>query len=78
MNLSQILEAVRGVLSTEQPDTDDSAETVSEPVRRPTRLYCCPECDRTYISDEMETCPRCETALERTQTEHDLSLSNRH
>lgn len=40
----------------------------------PTGLYECDECETTYISTEMETCPACRTGVESVATERDLGL----
>jgi rubrerythrin len=37
-----------------------------------TQLYRCGACDTTYISEEMETCPRCDGPVETTPTGRDL------
>lgn len=42
----------------------------------PTRLYVCEACNITYISTEMESCPKCCTELERIPNGKELGLYN--
>ena len=51
-------------------DRDRSQETE----REPTRLFRCDSCNVTYISDEMDTCTRCDAPVETTPTETELGL----
>lgn len=39
-----------------------------------TSLYRCPACDRTYVSDSMATCSRCDGEVERVPNETELGL----
>lgn len=37
-----------------------------------TVLYWCPDCELTYISEEMNTCASCDASVETVPTERDL------
>ncbi|MBX0323846.1 hypothetical protein EGH21_12475 [Halomicroarcula sp. F13] len=39
-----------------------------------TALRTCPDCEKTFIVDEMERCPDCGVVVEETPTERDLGL----
>ncbi|OVE83007.1 hypothetical protein B2G88_16415 [Natronolimnobius baerhuensis] len=43
----------------------------SQPV---TELYTCTTCDETYIKSDMEQCPQCDEAVEKTPTFAELGL----
>lgn len=42
--------------------------------RSPTTLYSCPDCDTTFISEDMQACPQCDGALDRTPDEYELGI----
>ena len=67
--LMSVVERVRQMVSKDEQE--EQSET-SEP--RSTRLYRCDPCDVTYVSEEMDACPRCKASVETTPTEHDLGL----
>ncbi|WP_254279198.1 hypothetical protein [Haloarcula marina] len=48
------------------PDAQDRTTT--------TALWCCAECSKTFIVEEMDICPDCGSAVEQTPTERDLGL----
>lgn len=39
-----------------------------------TALRTCPDCEKTFIVEEMEHCPSCGTTVEETPTERDLGF----
>lgn len=39
-----------------------------------TRLYSCPDCETTYISDGMEFCSECDGGVEQIPSERDLGF----
>lgn len=39
-----------------------------------TLLYACSECGTTYISEGMQSCPECDTAVSRIPSERDLGF----
>lgn len=43
-----------------------------------THLYHCTRCDVTFIHRELETCPRCDHAIEQVPTERDLDRFPHH
>lgn len=47
-------------------DRDDRAEVA---------LYSCRECERTYISERMESCPECGERVEPVPNERELGLA---
>lgn len=51
-------------------------EKVEERVE--SQLFYCAGCDVTYISREMETCPRCERAVEQIPSERELDRFHVH
>lgn len=44
--------------------------------RPPTRLYECPECESVYLSEYLETCRSCRTAVEPVPSERDLGYGS--
>lgn len=42
--------------------------------RSPTTLYSCSACETTFISEEMQSCPQCDGALDRTPDEYELGI----
>lgn len=38
-------------------------------------LYTCSDCDRTYISEEMDTCPECGRNVATVPNERELGLT---
>lgn len=56
--------------------TDDQAADEREAESGdPAGLYQCSDCDTTYISREMHTCPECSQAVESVPTESDLGMA---
>lgn len=39
-----------------------------------TRLYSCPDCETTYISERMESCSTCNERVEQIPSERDLGF----
>lgn len=50
-----------------QEQTEGQAKTTSQ-------LYRCENCDTTYISAMMDTCPQCDAPVETTPTERELGF----
>lgn len=50
------------------------AGTAASRDRPSTTLYSCPDCEETYISEQMDLCPRCEGPVERTPSEEELGI----
>lgn len=55
----------------ERGDPGDGLHGGSRPS---TGLYSCPECETTFISEELQSCPTCDGALDPTPNEFDLGL----
>jgi rubrerythrin len=53
----------------------DSAGKADAEDRPSTELYDCPTCERTYISERMESCPNCGTSVDPIPNEGDLGLT---
>lgn len=51
--------------ATESTDDDTSAT-----------LYKCPECETTYISEEMESCPECGGAVDQRPSAAELGMGS--
>lgn len=57
-----------------QGKTSGTSDGVSHRKRSPTTLYSCPDCETTFISEEMESCPKCDGGLDRTPDEYELGI----
>lgn len=55
---------------------EEPAEAEEERVE--SQLFHCPDCDVTFISREMRTCPRCDRAVERIPNERELDRFHVH
>lgn len=64
--LGQVVAFFDEASAVNDPQTGDSAETVD--------LYACPDCEVTYIKNDMETCPNCDCAVERTPSFAELGI----
>lgn len=64
-----VVTRVREALSGDTPGAESQSDAP-----RATRLYHCASCGTTYVSDEMESCSRCDTVVETVPTEQDLGL----
>jgi len=53
---------------------DTTASTVRE-TSVTTALYACPDCETTYVSEEMASCPECGQPVESVPNERDLGLT---
>lgn len=61
--------------SEESPAGEESEEESSEPGDDvTTTIYSCERCDRTYVSEEMDTCSRCGESVEAVPNKYDLGL----
>lgn len=74
-----IRKSVAGLLPGGTDDADkrldgDEAETGDTVGTDAAGLYSCSSCGTTYISETMDTCPDCETAVESVPTEADLGM----
>lgn len=67
----KFIHRIAGVLGS-GTDGNDATER-AEPAD-PAGLYECADCDTTYISTEMETCPDCRDGVEAVPNERDLGL----
>lgn len=39
-----------------------------------TTLYSCPDCETTFISEGLQSCPKCDGALDTTPNEYELGI----
>ena len=53
---------------------EETGQHPDQPEPVSTSLRTCPDCEKTYIVEEMHDCPDCGTAVEETPTEHDLGF----
>jgi rRNA maturation endonuclease Nob1 len=65
-----VVRQVQELLALNQHGNDQPREIPHEPAH----LYRCQPCRETYISDEMDRCPSCNTAVEDIPTERDLGF----
>ncbi|MBV0924998.1 DUF2089 domain-containing protein [Halomicroarcula limicola] len=65
------LRRLRAAFSRDDPASGQSSNS---PDWATTALRTCPDCEKTFIVDEMDACPDCGTAVEVTPTERDLGL----
>lgn len=52
--------------------SSEVAETA--PPKRSTTLYSCQDCETTYISEGLQSCPQCDGALDTTPDEYELGI----
>ena len=72
--LGNVLDRLRGVVNrvidalvwNEATQADQADDGVG------TQLFYCPDCTVTFISHEMESCPRCGREVEQVPNERDL------
>lgn len=67
-----LIHRVTGLLDGGAGEAADEAEAETD---EPTGLYQCADCDTTYISREMHSCPECSQAVESVPTESDLGMA---
>jgi hypothetical protein len=65
--LRQMLAFVNG-----SEEETDGADDVPEPTT--TILRTCPDCEKTFIVEERDVCPDCDTAMDVTPSERDLGF----
>lgn len=65
---------IRRIVDVFGSTTDGNDETENAETTDPASLYECADCDTTYISTEMETCPDCRDGVEAVPNERDLGL----
>lgn len=65
---------IRRIADVLGSDADGNDATESDDAPDPAGLYECEDCDTTYISTEMETCPDCRDGVEAVPNERDLGL----
>lgn len=69
-----LIERIRGLFDgTESADDTTTTEPDDDP--SPT-LYKCPECETTYISEEMQSCPECHCAVDRRPSADELGIGS--
>lgn len=51
--------------------TDDGASSRSSPS---TTLYSCSDCETTFISEKLQSCPKCDGTLDTTPNEYELGI----
>lgn len=69
---SSLLQRVRSYF--DDRSQEPSGQEVETSERPATSLRTCPDCNKTFIVEEMEHCPSCGTAVEETPTEKDLGF----
>lgn len=52
-------------------EADDGAPSSRQPS---TTLYSCPDCETTFISEGLQSCPQCDGALDTTPNEYELGI----
>ena len=67
---------VRRSHSVESQEEEEPGEDADDRVE--TRLYYCADCDVTFVNREMESCPRCDQAVEQVPNEQDLDRFHIH
>lgn len=86
----QIVERVKDVLGrgkstdeTQRADPDGTQKAESDGTKVPesdggtsAALYKCPECETTYISEEMESCPECGGAVDQRPSAAELGIGS--
>lgn len=77
--IQSLLTRTRGLLATDVTTADEHdgapADEPDESADVTTELYACERCDRTYVSEAMDACPRCEDGVERVPNKHDLGIA---
>lgn len=68
---ADVIQWVRAVFRGRNGDQDELDDREGE---RRTNLYECIACERIYISGELESCPNCESVVERIPNERDLKI----
>lgn len=66
-----LIERVAALLDSQNGHRDDS----EEPSRTESGLYRCPDCDTTYVSETMDSCPECRGTVESIPDERDLGMT---
>lgn len=71
--IQTVVARTKDILDIEEQQ--DEAEEETEPGEDvTTTIYSCERCDRTYVSEEMETCSRCGETVEAVPNKYDLGL----
>ncbi|MFC6863639.1 hypothetical protein ACFQGE_09200 [Halomicroarcula sp. GCM10025817] len=65
--LRQVLALFHGT-EEETDGTDDGPEPTT------TILRTCPDCEKTFIVEDRDTCPDCDTPMDETPNERDLGF----
>jgi hypothetical protein len=62
--------------TTETTDPGDAvgAEESTASEERTTKLFHCDSCDVTLVSEELDSCPRCDGSVEKVPTEDDVGI----
>lgn len=69
-----IVERIKGLFEGRK-SADDAPETESDSDTSPS-LYKCPDCETTYISEEMQSCPECGGAVEQRPSATELGMGS--
>ena len=69
---SSLFQRMRSLL--DGSEADESGQEPDQPTRVPTHLVTCPDCEKTFLVEEMDACPDCGTVVEETPTERDLGF----
>lgn len=67
--VSRLIDGIRDYVSPPLDEGEDAEEPDST-----TPLFTCPPCGETFIADEMDVCPRCGEAVERTPSFDELGI----
>lgn len=68
----RVTERIKSLVD-ERPALGDNHQTETETDVAST-LYSCTDCEITYISTEMDTCPSCQSTVEKVPSESELGL----
>ena len=68
----RVAERIKSLVD-ERPGLGNNQHTETETDVSST-LYSCADCEITYISTEMDTCPSCQSAVEEVPSEAELGL----
>jgi uncharacterized paraquat-inducible protein A len=70
--MSDLVDSLRAVLGRRGASDDGHRNPPTS--SSSTTLYSCDDCETTYISEELQTCPRCDEPVESTPDEYELGI----
>ncbi len=70
--VSRLIDGIRDYVSPQTPPLDGGG--CADGNATSTSLFTCHSCGETYISEEMDDCPRCSEPVERTPSFDDLGI----